>query len=163
MRNHLENSVRLKMEILQQIEEDYNQAFKNKNELVILVLRQLKTALTNAEIAKNREKLTEEEVIKLLRTEVKKRKEAAQLYTKGDRQELADKERQEIELISKYLPAQLDEEAIKQKIIEIIQKLGAAGPQDIGKVMGAVMKELGGQADGNTVSSLVKQELTQKK
>ncbi|MFA5021706.1 MAG: GatB/YqeY domain-containing protein [Patescibacteria group bacterium] len=151
------------MDVLTQLEQDFNQAFKAKNELVVLVLRQLKSAVTNAEIAKNRQKLTEPEVIKLLRSEIKKRKDAIALYVQGGRQELADKESKEIEIISKYLPAEIEPEVIRQKIAEIIKKVGALGPQDTGKVMGLVMKELAGQADGNVVSQLVKEELSSKK
>lgn len=145
--------------VLTQLEEDFSQALKEKNELVVLVLRQLKAAITNAEIAKKREKLTEEEAIKLLRSEIKKRKEAIELYQKGGRPELADKETKEIEIIQKYLPPELSQEEIKKKINEVIIKTGASEPKDIGKVTGLVMKELGGQADGSVVSQLVKEEL----
>jgi len=150
------------MEVLQQLETDYSQAFKERNELVVLVLRQLKTVVTNAEIAKNREKLSEEEVMKLLRSEVKKRKEAASLYEQGDRAELAAKENKEIKIIQKYLPPELGEGEINQKISAVIETMGATGPQETGKVMGAVMKELGGQVDGTKVSQLVKEALTPK-
>ncbi|MFA6215899.1 MAG: GatB/YqeY domain-containing protein [Patescibacteria group bacterium] len=148
------------MEILEQIEKDYNQAFKEKNELAVLTLRQLKTVLTNASIAKNREPLAEAEVIKILRTEVKKRKESAELYRQGGRPEAAEKEKQEIGIVSRYLPVDLDENTIKQKIAEVIAKTGAATPADMGKVIGAVVKELGSQADGSVVSRLVKEALS---
>ena len=148
------------MDIITKLENDYTQAFKSKNELVVLVLRGLKTAITNAEIAKNREALTELEIIKLLKTEVKRRKDAAQMYDKGNRADLATKERQEIEIIMPYLPAELDENDIKNKVIEMIQKLGAQTPADTGKVMGAVMKELGAMADGSVVGKIVKEELS---
>lgn len=148
------------MEILKKLEVDFNQALKKKDELVVLVLRQIKTAITNAEIAKNREKLTAQELIKLFRREVKKRKEAAQLYEQGGRGELAEKERKEIEIVSQYLPPEISEENIKQKISAVVAKIKAAGPQDTGKVMGAVMKELDGQADGNVVSRLVREVLS---
>lgn len=150
------------MNLLEQIEKDFSQAFKERNELVVLVLRQIKTVLTNAEIAKKRQKLTAEETIKILRTEVKKRKEAADLYRQGGRPEKADKEEKEIEIIDHYLPSQLDDEKIKQKILEVIERLKATSPQEIGKVMGLVMKELAGQADGTKVNQLVKEILTEK-
>src|SRR3989344_1041224 len=98
------------MEVIKQLENDYTKALKAKDELAVLVLRQLKTALTNAEIAKNREKLAEEEIVKVLRSEIKKRKESAELYEKGGRPELAEKEKKEIEIIDKYLPAQMGED-----------------------------------------------------
>jgi len=85
------------MEVTSTIDQDLVQAQKDKNELVVLTLRQLKTSLTNAEIANNRKELSEDQIIKLLRGEVKKRKEAATLYQKGGREELAAKENSEIE------------------------------------------------------------------
>lgn len=148
------------MEVLQQIEKDFNQSLKNKDELALLVLRQLKTAISTAEIAKNREKLTEEELIKILRSEVKKRKDAADLYKKGGRDELAEKEIKEITVVEKYLPAQLGEDQVRQKVSKVIEKINANGLADMGKVIGAVMKELAGQADGGLVSSIVKEELS---
>ena len=147
------------MEVLKQLEKDYLQAFKAKNELAVLVLRQLKTAITNAEIVKKREKLTAEEITKLLRSEVKKRREAIELYQQGGRPELADKEKREIEIVSQYLPPELGEDEIKRKIAEVIKQLGVSGPPATGKVMSAVMKELAGQADCSLVSQLVKAAL----
>lgn len=150
------------MDVLSQIENDYKQALKEKNELAVLVLRQLKTAISNAQIANNREALTEEGITKLFRSEVKKRRDSAQLYKKGGREELAKKEEQEIGIISKYLPEELSEDVIKQKAEEVISQVGAAGPQDTGKVMGLVMKELGSAADGSVVSRIVADILKQK-
>jgi len=148
------------MKVKEQLESDLNQALKEKNELVSLVLRQLKTTITNAEIAKNRQALTDEEITKILRSEVKKRKEAALLYEQGGRAELADKEKKEIEVVIKYLPPEIGQDDIKQKIAQVIEQVGATGPQDMGKVIGATMKELGGAADGSLVSKLVKEALT---
>jgi uncharacterized protein YqeY len=147
------------MDVLKKIEQDFNQAFKNKDELVVLVLRQIKTALTNAEIAKNREALSEQEIIKILRSEIKKRKEAIELYQKGGRPELAAKETKEIEIVSQYLPPALSEEQIRAKIQEVIAQSKASSQKDAGKVIGQVVKEFNGQADGNTVSQLVKELL----
>lgn len=148
------------MEILTQLENDYNQALRGKEELAVLLFRQLKTAINNAEIANNRGKLDSDKVIKLLRSEVKKRKESANLYRQGGRPELADKEDKEIDIINKYLPAQLDEEVIIQKVEEVIRRLGASGLADTGKVIGEVIKELSGQADGAVVGKIVKEKLS---
>src|SRR3989344_3133751 len=104
------------MATTEQLENDYVQALKKKNELEVLVLRGLKTAITNAEIANNRIQLDEAGLIKVLRGEIKKRKDAALLYQQGGRQELADKENQEAVIISRYLPAQLGEEQVSQKV-----------------------------------------------
>lgn len=148
------------MEAILKIGEDLIQSLKDKDELTTLVLRQLKTSITNAEIANSRKDLSEEQVIKIFRSEVKKRKEAAKLYFQGGREELAAKENAEIEVIKKYLPAEISEDQIKAKVTEIVEKLGASGMQDMGKVIGAVVKELGGAADGSIVSKLVKEQLS---
>ncbi len=147
------------MSIIEQIENDYNQSFKAKNELAVLTLRQLKTALTNAEIANSRQPLTDDQIIKVLRSELKKRKEASELYQQGGRDDLAQKENQETKIISNYLPPELSEEEITQKVQEVIAQVGAQGPQDIGKVMGIAMKVLGNQADGNIVKQVVSDQL----
>lgn len=148
------------MEVLQNIDSDLTQALKAKDELAALTLRQLKSSIANAEIAGGRKGLTEDQVIKLLRSEVKKRKEAADLYQKGGREELAEKENAEIEVIAKYLPAEMDEAQIKAKVEEIIKKVGASGPADMGKVIGPVMQELGSAVDGSVVSRLAKDALS---
>lgn len=150
------------MDLVSHLDKDLSQALKDKNELAVLTLRQIKSAITNAEIAQSREKLTPDQLTKLLRTEVKKRREAAELYQQGGRDDLVTKENNEIEIVSKYLPAELGEDIIKQKITQVIEKVGAQGPQDTGKVMGGVMEELAGQADGGIVSKLVKEQLAQK-
>ncbi len=150
------------MKILEQLDIDFNQALKKRDELVVLTLRQLKSALVNAEIAKKRQKLTDEEIIKVLKSEVKKRREAIELYRKGGRNDLADKEEKEIEIVSKYLPAELGAEEVRKKVKEVIAQVGAGGPTDFGKVMGMVMKEFKGQADGTLVNQIVKEELTPK-
>ena len=148
------------MEILDRIEQDLVSSLKAKDELTTLVLRQLKTVLVNAQIANDRKDLTEDHVVKLFRSEVKKRKEAAELYTQGGRAELAAKELAEIEIVNRYLPAEMSEQKIAVKIDEVIKQLGATGPQATGKVMAAVMKELGNAASGSVVSALVKQKLS---
>lgn len=148
------------MEILTQVEQDYITALKAKNELTVSVLRQIKSALANAEIINNREPLSSDAVLKVLRAEVKKRREAADLYQKGGRPELAEKEANEIVIIEKYLPAQMSDEAIRAKVVEIIGRLGATNVSDAGKVIGAVMKDLAGSADGSKVGAIVKELLS---
>ncbi|MFC1598850.1 GatB/YqeY domain-containing protein [Patescibacteria group bacterium] len=145
------------MNILEQIDHDFQQAYKEKNESVVSVLRMIKAALQNAQIQK-KDKLGEDDVLKVLHSESKKRKEAVTEYDKAGRQELADKEKAELEIISKYMPAQMSEDQIKEKVKEIIKQQDT---DNIGKVMGAVMQELKGQADGNLVKQIVEQELSQ--
>ena len=150
------------MTTLEQVITNLNQAQKEKNDLVVLTLRQIKSTLDNAKIANNRKDLAEEQVIKILKSEVKKRKEAAELYNKGDRKELAEKEQKEVEIISKYLPAELSEDDVRQKIKEILAEVGDVGPADFGKVMGQVMSAMKGSADGGVVNKIVKEELALK-
>ena len=146
------------MELLQKLDTDLGQAQRQKNELVVLTLRGLKAALKNAEISK-REQLTEEEAIKTLRTELKKRREAVDQYEKGNRPELKEKEEKEIAIIETYLPAQMDEAKVREVVEGVIATVKPQGPQDMGKVMGAVMQKLGGQADGNLVNQVVREAL----
>ncbi len=150
------------MKKIESLEAELNQAQKDKNELVLLTLRQIKTALINAEIAKKREKLMPEEVLKVLKSEVKKRKDAIELYKRGNRAELAAKEEKEIAIISEYLPPELGEDEIRSKIKIIIDAAGVKGEADMGKIMGQVMKEFKGQADGTVVNRIVKEELAPK-
>ena len=146
--------------MVQKIDQDLNQALKAKDHLAVLTLRQLKTALANAEIANKRQKLEAEAVLKILKTEVKKRREAIELYQRGNRPELAAKEQQEIGIISQYLPAEMAADEISKIVAQAISETGASGAQDVGKVMAAVMPKLQGQADGQLVSQIVKQQLS---
>lgn len=145
-------------DILKKIENDFKNFLKSNDKLKSGVLRMLKSSIKNAEIEKRKE-LTSEEVMAILSKEVKKRKEAVELYKKGERQELADKEEQEIEIISTYLPEELSDEEIRQMVLKAIPEVKASSLADFGKVMGKVMSSLKGQADGNKVSGIVKEEL----
>lgn len=147
------------MEIKEKIEADLIQALKKKKEVEVLILRMMKSAIKNAEIAKRPQALTAEDIIKVLRSEIKKRQEAISDYKKGNRQDLADKESQEIEVIKRYLPPELADEELKKIIKKVIAKTKASGPKDFGKVMGMAMKEVAGRADGGKVSQVVKELL----
>lgn len=150
------------MSILDTLEQDINQSLRAKDELALLTFRQTKTALQNAEIANGRRPLTDAQVQQVLRSEVKKRRDAIELYQRGGRPELARKEQQEIELISRYLPPELSEDVIRSAVKAAIERLGAAGPKDMGSVIGAAMAELKGAADGGAVSRVVREELERK-
>lgn len=145
------------MPIKEQIEKDFIQALKQRIEAEVLVLRLLKTAIKNAEISKIG-KLSEEELVKLLRSELKKRQEAILDFKRGNRFDLVEKEEREIEIIKRYLPPELTDEQLREIIKKIITKT-AAGPKDVGKVMGGVMSEIKGQAAGERVKTLVLEEL----
>ena len=103
--------------------------------------------------------LSDEEVIEVLGSEIKKRKESAEIYIKAGRPELADQEKSEVEMLSVYMPEQLSEDVIREKVREAIKSTGAVGLKDMGKVIGQVMAAVKGQADGQAVSGIVKEEL----
>lgn len=164
---------------------DLKEAQKTKQEIIVAVLRLLNAAIHNKEIEKRTKliktflhqdfggqaeqdeskleelgKLTDEEIIEVISSEAKKRKEAIEQYEKGKREDLALQEKRELEILIGYLPEQLSEERIRQMIKEFIQKTGAGGPQDFGKIMNALMPKLKGKAEGNLVSKLVREELS---
>ncbi|OGY42651.1 MAG: hypothetical protein A2Y82_02995 [Candidatus Buchananbacteria bacterium RBG_13_36_9] len=143
------------MPLLAQVENDYQQAFKERKESEISTLRLILAALKYERIKKMAD-LTDEDVINVLKSEVKKRNDAISDYEKGQRPELAAKEKQEIIILEKYLPAQLDENSIRKSVQAIIKENQEA---NVGKLMGLVMKELKGQADGNLVKKIVEEEL----
>ncbi|MDD2646667.1 MAG: GatB/YqeY domain-containing protein [Patescibacteria group bacterium] len=150
------------MTLFEKILEDLKQAMIKKDEIKVSALRMLKASLQNLEIelkAKKKE-LTDELTIEIVSCETKRRKESIEAFDKGGRQDLAQKEKKELEILSVYLPEQLSEEKLRVIIQSKIKELSAAGPQDFGKVMGAVSKETKGKADGNKVSALVKEELS---
>lgn len=148
------------------IQKNLTGAIKNKEELEASVLRLLTAAILNKEKEKRytlkEEKdtpLTDEETIAVIASEIKKRKEAVAAYRKGRRQDLADKEAAEAEVLQKYLPEQLAEEEIRRLVKEAILKTGAKEAKDIGRVMSTLMPRVRGRAEAGTVSSIVKESL----
>ncbi|MBD3359102.1 MAG: GatB/YqeY domain-containing protein [Candidatus Buchananbacteria bacterium] len=144
------------MSILNQIEKDYEQAFKAKEQNVVSTLRMLLAALKNEKI-KKKGHLTDEDIIKVIKSETKKRKEAIEEYNKADRQELASLEAKELEILKQYLPEQMSEEMVRQKVKEILKEI--SDKENIGKVMGSVMPQLKGMADGALVKQIVEEEI----
>ncbi len=134
------------------------EALKSGDSLRVSTLRLLSSALHNEEIAKQKE-LSEEEELQIVRRQVKMRDEAIEAYEKGGRAESAAKEKQEAEILKEFLPAQMPEEELKKIVEEVISQTGAAGQHDFGRIMGAVMAKVKGQADGNKVAEVVKQKL----
>lgn len=135
-------------------------AMKSKDQLRLSVLRMMKTAVKNKEIDKMKP-LDEGEVIAVLNTLVKQRKDSAEQFRTGGRMELAEKEEAEIKIIEGYLPAAASEDDIRQAVGEAIQETGATSIKDMGKVMKATLARLTGKtADGSKVSQLVKEKLS---
>lgn len=152
------------MSLKEKIQQDLNEALKSREELKTSVLRLLSSVILNKEKDKRYKSgkaedapLTDEEIIDVISSESKKRKEAAELYEKGGRQELAKKEKSELEILRKYLPEQLSEEELKKLVKEAISKTGAKEQKDMGKVMGELMPKVKGRADGSLISKIVKE------
>lgn len=139
------------------IETDLQTALKERDRLRADTLRSLKTRVQNEQIAKGQE-LTEPEIITLIRSEVKRRKEAAEAYTAGGRGELAQKEQQELTVLQQYLPAQLADEQIAAKVEQLITENNWTA-KDFGPAMGKLKAEFGDTADGATLSRILKDQL----
>jgi len=142
---------------LKSIESDLTVALKSKNSLETEVLRALKTRIQNQKIAAGKD-LTPEDIIQLVSSEVKRRKEAAKLYTDGNRQELADKELAEVVVLNKYLPAQVSVEEIANSI-EAVLASGEYTAKDFGRLMAELKTKFGQSADGATLSKVLKEKL----
>lgn len=148
------------MSLTDQINNDLKEAMKAKDKETLTALRAIKSQLLLAATEKGGGESDEEAGIKMLQKLVKQRKESAELYKSQGRDDLADPELAEAAIIEKYLPKQLTEDELKPILQAIIEKVGASGPQDMGKVMGMASKELGGKADGKTISTVVKELLS---
>jgi uncharacterized protein len=136
-------------------------AMKAKNEAALRGLRAIKAEIIKAKTEPGAGGVvTEEAELKLLQKMVKSRRDSLTIYTEQNRQDLAQKEQEEIAVIETFLPQPLSEEALKEAIANIIAELGASSPADMGKVMGVATKQLAGKADGKAVSAIVKQLLT---
>lgn len=147
------------MALKQQIAGDLKQALKDKDGNAMDALRGLNAAITIQEKQGKEHKLSEEEIIEIVQKEAKKRQEAISAYQKGGRQDLVQKEQEELAVLQKYLPEQLSENELKDIIRQAIEQTGAESLQDMGKVMGQVMPQVKGRAEGARVSALVKEAL----
>lgn len=140
------------------IGQDIIAAMRSKDKFRLTVLRGLKSAIKNQEIDQQKE-LSSEEMIIVLNSQVKSRKQAIELYIQGNRPELAEKEQNEIDLISNYLPRQLSEDEMTQEVTAAMLELQADSMKDMGRVMKALKEKLGSTADGKILSTLVKTAL----
>ena len=151
------------MAIKDQIMADLKQAMKEKDRDRLRVLRSLKSKLLEREIDERKEgeaSLSDEQTIEVLMKAAKQRKESIEQFEKGDRSDLAEAEKEELEIIESYLPKMLSEEEIRDIAQDKIEELGAEDMSDMGQVMGAMMQELKGKAEGSLVSKVVKEELS---
>lgn len=146
--------------ISDKLQEDIKAAMIARDEEKLSTLRMLKSAIQYDEINKGLDyKATDEDILDVIAKEIKKRREAIDLYEKGGRPELAEKEKKELEMLQTYLPEQMDEEEVKKLVDEAVTSTGATGMQDMGKVMGVLMPQVKGKAEAGMVSNLVRTRL----
>ena len=159
----------------EKLQKDLVDSLKSGDQLKRSVLGMLMAAIKNRELSKRNQlsktvtdatklekesQLNDEEALESVSSEVKKRKESIEQFTAGNRPELAEKEKKEMEILMAYLPAQLDESQIRTEVKKTISEIGAKDMKEMGKVIGTAMAKLKGKADGNVVSRIVKEELS---
>jgi len=140
------------------INQDAKEALKSRDTLTLNVLRMLKSEIRYKEIERGSE-LSDDDVISVLSTAIKKRKDSIQQFEKGGRDDLASKEKEELAVVTKYMPEQVSEEELSQIISQAISEEGATSPSDLGKVMKLVMTKVRGRADGKKVNQMVSSQL----
>ncbi len=149
------------MGLQEKVMQEMKSAMKAKDTVALESLRAIKSALLLAQTDKSGgTSLSEEDEVKMVQRLVKQRKDSAAIFIEQGRQDLAATELSQIAVIEKFLPEQLSEEAIEKVVLATISKVGANGMKDMGKVMGLVSKELAGQADGKTISNIVRKHLS---
>ena len=148
------------MSLEQNIMAQMKDAMKAKDGAGLRGLRAIKAAILLAKTAGGSGEITADDEIKLLQKLVKQRKDSLDIFRQQNRADLAQKEEEEIAIIEKFLPKQMDGEELKTIIAAIIAQTGASSPADMGKVMGVASKQLAGQADGKTISAVVKELLS---
>ena len=139
---------------------DLKHAMKERHQRRLSVLRGLKSAIKNKQV-ELREELTDDQIRGTISSEIKKRKEAIEKFGHGSRQDLVEKEEEELEILSSYLPPQLSSEEIRAVVTQAIEELSASTPKDLGRVMKSVMPKLAGRADGREVNGIARELLSQ--
>lgn len=150
------------MTLEERITQDMKNAMRSKDKVALRGIRAVKAAIMLLKTDGSGDEITPEREIKLVQKMVKQRKDSYDIYVEQGREDLAAVEKEEIDIISQYLPKQLDEESLKSVIAEVISELGAEGMKDMGKVMGVVTAKVAGQAEGKVISGLVKDALMNK-
>ena len=158
----------------EKLQQDVKDALKAGNAQKRMTLGMVLSAIKSKELEKrsklsktetdtikleSQSKLNDEEIVDVLSSEIKKRKEAIDQYKKGGREELAQKERDELNILMEYMPEQMSEDEIRAEVKKAISQTGAKDIKEMGKVVGAIMAKVKGRADGQTVSQIVKEEL----
>lgn len=146
------------MTIAERLDADLKEALRARDAIRTSTIRLARAALQNAEIDRRRP-LTDEEVMAVLRHEVKRRREAIEGFERGGRDDLVQKEKLEMAILLGYLPAPFGEQEIRQLVADVVSELGAASERDFGRVMGQVMRRIAGRAEGKTVERIVREVL----
>lgn len=150
------------MSLEQIIMAEMKEAMRAKDEAALRSLRAIKAEILKAKTEPGASgELSKEAEIKMLQKMVKQRKDSLEIYQQQNRDDLVKKEKEELQIIERFLPKQLDEEELKRELQNIIQETGASSPAEIGKVMGVATKKFAGRADGKTISEIVRQLLSQ--
>jgi len=147
------------MSLLKRLDEDLKAAMKRSDAISLSALRMAKAAIKNVQIDKGRE-LSDEEILSVLSSMAKQRRESIEQFSKGGREELAEKERQELAVLQSYMPAQLSPDEIEKLIVQAIEESSARSEADMGRVMKLLMPKIKGVADGKWVNNRVKELLS---
>ena len=147
------------MALNEQITEDMKSAMRSGEKIKLETLRSLRAHFIELSKRGDKKEITPEDELAVLMTAVKKRKEAIEMYRQGGREELAQQEEKELEIINLYLPKQVTSEEAEQVVVRLIAQTGASSAKDFGKVMPLAMKELKGKIDGKVVQELVRAKL----
>ena len=148
------------MDLFEQVSEDIKNAMKAKDKVALETLRNVKKFFLEAKTAPGaNDTLTDADALKIMQKLVKQGKDSATSYVQQGRQDLADVELEQVKVIEKYLPQQMSAEELEKELKAIIAQVGAAGPKDMGKVMGVASKALAGRAEGRMISETVKRLL----
>ena len=150
------------MDLFERVSEDIKTAMKAKDKVALETLRNIKKVFLEAKTAPGaNDTLSDADALKLIQKLAKQGKDAADIYTQQGRQDLADAELAQVKVMEAYLPKQMTPEELEAALRAIIAETGAAGPKDMGKVMGAATKKLAGQAEGRAISAKVKELLSE--
>ncbi len=148
------------MSLEEKISQDYIQAMKARDSFTSSVVSFLRAQIKNIKVDKRIEQVPDEEVIAVIKKQVKQRQDSINQFTSGGRLDLAEKEEKELVVLKKYLPAEMSAEQIKTIVEEVVAASGATSIKDMGKVMKETLARLAGQADNQTVGALVKERLS---
>ncbi len=149
------------MALEQKVMDELKQAMRAKDEVALRTLRAIKSAILLEKTSGSGKELTEADELKMLQKLAKQRKDSLDIYIQQNREDLAQKEREELEVIEKFLPKQMSAEELEAQLKDIIAQVDASSPADMGKVMGTATKQLAGKADGKAISETVKRLLAQ--